>query len=136
MGNVYATTDDVIAFRGSLTAEELDRMPQILEACSSELRLVAKRQDKDLDALIEADDDVALAVKKGICDASVNYYNSTESQEPVMSQFSQAAGGYSFSGTLTNPGGGFYFPKKFLKDIGLNSQTVGIIEVYDSGSDD
>lgn len=130
--NNYATVDDVIAYRGALTPDAVERLGVILPACSAELRLVAKRMGKDLDVMVE-DEDVAILVKKGVVDASVNYYNSTESKDPIMSQFSQAAGGYSISGTLLNPGGSFYFPKKFLKDIGLSNQTVGTIEVFDYG---
>lgn len=128
----YATVSDVIAYRGPLSADATSRLGVILETCSAELRLIAKRQSKDLDEIIDADEDIAIAVKKGVIDASVNYYNSTlDNGEPLMSQISQAAGGYSFSGTLANPGGAFYFPKKFLKDIGLGLQTVGKMEIFD-----
>lgn len=129
----YATTDDVIAYKGAMTADALTRMGKLLEACSAELRLVAKRQGKDLNAMIKADEDVSVAVTKGVVDAAVNYYYSSENKEPIMTQFSQAAGGYSFSGTLANAGGAFYFPKKFLKDIGLGVQKVSTIEVFDYG---
>lgn len=128
--NSYATVDDVIAYRGSLSASAIERLPAILEACSAELRLIAKNHGKDLDQMIADNDDVGLLVKKGVCDASANYYNSTESKDPIMSQFSQAAGGYSISGTIANPGGAFFFPKKFLRDIGLGAQQVGTIEVF------
>lgn len=130
--NSYATVDDVIEYRGALTPDAITRLGTILEACSAELRLIARRMEKDLEEMV-LDEDIAIAVKKGVIDASVNYYNSTESKDPIMSQFSQAAGGYSISGTLTNPGGAFYFPKKFLKDIGLANQRVGTIEVFDYG---
>lgn len=129
--NSYATIDDVIAYRGALSTAAIERMPTILESCSAELRLIAKRQGRDLDEMILADEDIGLIVKKGVCDASANYFNSTESKDPIMTQFSQAAGGYSISGTLANPGGAFFFPKKFLRDIGLGSQQVGTIEVFD-----
>lgn len=129
--NSYATVDEVIEYRGALTPDAVTRLATILPACSAELRLIAKRMGKDLDQMIAEDEDIAIAVKKGVIDASVNYYNSTESKDPIMTQFSQAAGGYSISGTLTNPGGAFYFPKKFLKDIGLGNQNVGVIEVFD-----
>lgn len=127
----YATIDDVIAYRGPVSAGAMERLPLILESCSAELRLIATRQGKDLDEMIESNEDIGILVKKGVCDASANYFNSTENNDPIMSQFSQAAGGYSISGTLANPGGAFFFPKKFLRDIGLGSQQVGTIEVFD-----
>lgn len=129
--NSYATTDDVIAYRGALTTDELERMQTILPTCSAELRMIAKRQGKDLDQMLVDNEDLALLVTKGVVDASINYLYSTTNKEPIMSQFSQSAGGYSISGTLSNPGGAFYFPKKFLRDIGLASQKTGIIEVFD-----
>lgn len=134
--NSYATTDDVIAYKGAQTATALERLPVILESCSAELRLIAKRLGKNLDEMIADDEDIAIAVKKGVVDASVNYFYSSENKEPIMTQFSQAAGGYSFSGTLANAGGAFYFPKKFLRDIGLGTQRIGTIEVFDYGIND
>jgi hypothetical protein len=131
--NSYATTTDVIAYRGSLSADEMERMDLILETCSAELRAIAKKSGKNLDEMIDDNEDLILMVKKGVVDASVNYLNSTISRDPIMSQYSQAAGGYSISGTLVNPGGAFYFPKKFLRDIGLAVQKIGTIEVFDYG---
>lgn len=131
--NSYATTDDVIAFRGSLTADQMERLNTILPACSAELRTIARNKGKDLDAMIADNEDIGLLVKKGVIDASMNYYNAVQSKDPIMSQFSQAAGGYSLSGTIANPGGAFYFPKRFLSDIGLASQKVGTIEVFNYG---
>jgi len=132
----YATTTDVIAYKGAITADMTSRLPKILESCSAELRLIAKRQGKDLDAMITADEDISALVTKGVVDASCNYYFSSENKEPIMSQFTQSAGGYSISGTLANVGGAFYFPKKFLRDIGLGTQKVGVIEVFDYDSND
>ena len=132
----YATTTDVIAYKGAISADMMERMDKILETCSAELRLIAKRQGKDLDQMIADDEDIAVAVTKGVVDSSVNYYYASENKEPIMTQFSQAAGGYSFSGTLANAGGAFYFPKKFLRDIGLSTQKVGTIEVFDYGIND
>jgi len=130
----YASTDDVIAYRGAQSTEALSRLTTILPACSAELRLYAKRMGKNLDEMLLNNEDLACAVKKGVVDASVNYYNATTSNDPIMSQFSQAAGGYTISGTLSNPGGAFFFPKKFLRDIGLANQRVGTIEVFEYGN--
>lgn len=132
----YATTTDVIAYKGAISAGMMERMDKILETCSAELRLIAKNQGKDLDQMIADDEDIAVAVTKGVVDSSVNYYYASENREPIMTQFSQAAGGYSFSGTLANAGGAFYFPKKFLRDIGLSTQKIGTIEVFDYGIND
>ena len=47
-----------------------------------------------------------------------------------MTQMSQAAGGYSVSGTFLNPGGGLFVKEAELKALGLKRQKYGVIEVY------
>lgn len=128
----YATTDDVIALRGAMSADALERLNTILPICSAELRSIATKNGKDLNRMVFENEDVELMVKKGVVDASVNYYYSTENKEPIMTQFSQSAGGYTVSGTLANAGGAFYFPKQFLKDLGLKAQRVGTVEIFNN----
>lgn len=128
---VYAQIDDVIKYRGPQTAQVLELLPAHLEGCSARLRLYAKSRGVDIDALVEEDEDASIVVTERIVDSVMSKLNSNSGNEPLMSQFSQAAGGYSISGTLVNIGGDYYFPKKFLKDLGILKQRVGIIEVFD-----
>lgn len=128
---VYATIDDVIKYRGPQEAKTMDLLEAHLEGCSARLRMFAKKAGLDLDGLYEEDEDIALTVKIGVIDSVMNKLNSNSNNDPLMTQFSQAAGGYSVSGTLANVGGDYYFPKRFLKDLGLLRQTIGTIEVFD-----
>lgn len=128
---IYATTDDVIKYRGPQDAKTLDMLDAHLEGCSARLRLFGKTQGVDVDELVENDEDVAIVVTERVVDSVMSKLNSNKGNEPLMSQFAQTAGGYSVSGTLVNIGGDYYFPKRFLRDIGILHQNVGTIEVFD-----
>lgn len=132
---VYATTTDVIDLRGAQPTDILNRLDSILKKCSSNLRLYARQRGVDLDKLYDTDEDIQQIIIKGVVDSSYSYLNSTTSNLPAMSQFSESVGGYSISGTFVSVGGSFYFPKNFLKTLGLKNQRVGKIEVFNYGSD-
>lgn len=128
---VYAQINDVIKYRGPQTAQTLELLDAHLEGCSARLRLFATSRGVDLDDLYDNNEDIAIVVTERVVDSVMTKLTSNAGNEPLMSQFSQAAGGYSISGTLVNIGGDYYFPKRFLKDIGILKQNVGIIEVFD-----
>ncbi len=132
---VYATVTDVITLRGSQSTETIERLDDILKKCSSNLRLYAKQRGVDLDEMYDSDEDVQQVIIKGVVDASCSYIGASTSNTPAMSQFSESVGGYSISGTYANVGGSFYFPKNFLKTLGIARQNVGTIEVFDYGND-
>ena len=129
----YATTSDVIKYRpGLLEALAVEHLVEdIIPTCSAALRVYAKQTGIDLDSLVEADEDIRLLTAKAVVDASINYMNATESNEPLMSQFTQSVGGYSVSGSYANIGQGFYFPKQALRTIGIMRQKVSAVEVFD-----
>lgn len=126
----YATTEDVIAFRGPQEARDLEALSEVLVACSAALRQYAKQVGIDLDKTVAEDEDIDLLARKAVVDASCNYCASVKSNEPLMSQFSQSAGGYSISGTLANVGGGFYFPKSILRQMGIIRPKATTLEVW------
>lgn len=129
--NVYASTADVIKYRGPQEADTLERIKDILPACTAALRQYAKQAGIDLDKAVKEDDDISLLTRKAVVDSSFNYLNSLKNNDPLMTQFSQAAGGYSFSGTFANVGGGFYFPKSVLRTLGISRQRITTLEVWD-----
>ena len=132
---VYATVTDVISLRGPQSTETIERLDDILKKCSSNLRLYAKQRGVDLDELYDSNEDIQQVIIKGVVDASCSYVGSTKSNIPAMSQFSESVGGYAISGTYANVRASFYFPKNFLKTLGIARQNVGTIEVFDYGSD-
>lgn len=132
----YATTDDLISLRGPQNAEALERLGSILEVISSQFRVEARSYGKDLDAMVEADEDLMNVTRCLVVDGAMNYYASSQSNEAPMSQFAQSAMGYSISGSYANPGGGLYTKKTWLKLLGINRQKVGKIEMFDFGGTD
>lgn len=127
---IYATTDDVIKFRGPQETSTLTRLTEILPSCSASLRRYATMAGIDLNALVEDDEDVKELTKKAVVDASFYYLSSLSQNETLLSQFTQSAGGYSLTGTLANVGGGFYFPKSVLRTLGIVRPKVSSFEVF------
>lgn len=128
---VYATTDDVIKYRGPQSASVLEMLDAHLEGCSARLRLFAKNSGVDLDELYNTDEDLKIVITERVVDSVISKLASNTGNDPLMSQFSQAAGGYSISGTFVNVGGDYYFPKAFLRDIGITRQKISTFEVFD-----
>lgn len=128
---VYATTDDVIKYRGPQSASVLEMLDAHLEGCSARLRLFARHASIDLDELYNSDEDLKIVITERVVDSVISKLSSNTGNEPLMSQFSQAAGGYSISGTYVNIGGDYYFPKNFLRDIGITRQKISSFEVFE-----
>lgn len=133
MGAVYASAADVALLR-PLTAQEQEQTPVLLENASAKLRLLAKKYDRDLDALIAADEDYGTAVKAVVVQAVIRALNSITDNTPPAVQSSQAAMGYSLSMTWLNSGQSLYFLKNELKDLGIMRQRFSVMEVYGFGN--
>lgn len=125
----YATLDDLAALWRELTDDEKPRAAALLEAVSASLRVEARRVGKDLDDMIALDPDLAVVARSVTADVAARALMTSTDQEPV-SQFSQAAGGYSVSGTYLVPGGGLFIKKSELARLGLRRQRYGVIDFY------
>lgn len=124
----YATIDDLMILWRSMDDEEIAKAEALLPLVSASLRVYAKKVGKDLDAMVENDEDLALVAKSVTCDVTARVLMTSTSTEP-MSQFSQSAGGYSVSGTYLVPGGGVYIKKSELARLGLLSQQLGVVQL-------
>ena len=133
MGAVYATIDDVQALGRTLTADEQEKVPQLLEIASALLRTEAKKRGYDLDQMIADDPDKGLIAKILTVNAVVRSLNAAGNSSPAAVQGSQSALGYSVSYTYLNAGQDIYFLKNELKELGIMRQKCGILEVYDYG---
>lgn len=132
MINSFATYNDVVIFTGrSFSISEQDRIDALLPAISSALRLEAQKVGKDLDAMVAASEDYAEVVKLVTVDIVVRGIRQSTEGDPV-SQESQAALGYSWSGTYAIPGGGLAqaIMKNDLKRLGLRRQQIGVIPLW------
>ena len=131
----FASVTDVITPSGkNYTAEDQTRICKILGLISSELRFEAHEVGKDLDEMIAADASGSYGdvVKLVTVDIVVRAMRQNFEGEP-MTQESQSALGYSWSGTTTIAGGGIAAAilKNDLKCLGLRKQRFGWIHPYD-----
>lgn len=131
----YATVQDVISLKRSLTNEETERVTNLIPIISAALRYEAKKVGKDLDSLVSADPDLEEVAKSVTVDVVMReLMTSTSADNEPMTQFSQSALGYSQSGTYLVPGGGLFIKKSELARLGLRRQRYGVMEFYDSGN--
>ena len=125
----YARVNDVIALFRALTPEEQQRVTSLLPIVEDELRQRAHDVGKDLDAMIDNGDVLPNVVKSVVVDVVARALMTPTNDAP-MSQYSESALGYTFSGTFLVPGGGLFVKKSELERIGLRRQRIGVIELY------
>ena len=126
----YATVDDVRQLWRDMTTEETNKAGYLLQVVSAGLREEAKKVGKDLDKMIEADEDLAVVAKSVTVDVVARTLMTSTNQEP-MTQMTESALGYSVSGTFLTPGGGLFIKKSELARLGLKRQRFGVMELYD-----
>ncbi len=130
----FASLQDVITLNGkSYTSEEQERITALLPLVSDALRYEAVKVGKNLDDMIDADETGAYSsvVKMVTVDVVSRVLRQSMDGEP-MSQESQSALGYSWSGTYAIPGGGIAgaIMRNDLKRLGLRRQQYGVIELW------
>lgn len=125
----FASEQDLNLLWKFVGSDDYNRAIELLKVVSDLLRAEAKKVGKDLDKMIEADKTLATAAKSVVVDVVARTLMTSTDQEP-MTQFSQAAGGYSVSGSFLVPGGGIFIKKTELARLGLRRQQVGGIDFY------
>ena len=133
----YATIDDVRQLWREMTTEETNKAEYLLEVVSASLRSEAKKVGKDLDAMLEADEDLQIVAKSVTVDVVARTLMTSTNSEP-MTQVTESALGYSVTGTYLTPGGGLFIKKSELARLGLKRQKYGVMDLYgyDQGNDD
>lgn len=134
----FATLEEVLALSGATyTTAQQERIDVLLPLVSDALRVEAKKVGRDLDAMIEADETYGSVVKLVTVDVVVRALSLKSDDEP-MTQESQGALGYTWSGTYAIPGGGIAncIMRNDLKRLGLRRQRYGIIEWYGGDGDE
>lgn len=127
----FATVDELQKLWRNLKPDEQERAKALLKIVSDSLRVEARKVGKDLDKLVEADSDYANVVKSVTVDVVARTLMTATDQEP-MTQISESALGYSFSGSYLVPGGGLFIKDSELKRLGLKRQRFGVMEIYDT----
>lgn len=133
--SAFATLDDVLTLSGkAYTESEQERIEELLPLVSDTLRYEAVKVNKNIDDMITADTTGAYAsvVKMVTVDIVCRVMRQTLDGEP-MSQESQSALGYTWSGTYAIPGGGISgaIMKNDLKRLGLRRQKIGIVNLME-----
>ena len=126
MSQPFATVDDISTLWIPLTSEEQTRANALLPLVSDEIRVIGKRVNKDVDAMIAADETYGSVVKIVTVDVVARILRqSTEGD--AMTQESQSGLGYSWSGSYAVPGGGIAnsIMVNDLKKLGLIRQQIG-----------
>ncbi|HEL0238371.1 TPA: phage Gp19/Gp15/Gp42 family protein [Streptococcus equi subsp. zooepidemicus] len=125
-----ATIDDLTALWRLLKPDESRRALKLLEVVSDTLRIEAERVGKNLDIMVENSQPYANVVKSVTVDIVARILMTSTDQEP-MTQMTESALGYSFSGSYLVPGGGLFIKDSELKRLGLTKkQKIGVIELY------
>ena len=131
--NTYATVNDITTLFRPLTPEEAARAEALLNTVSAELNMCAFNVGKNLPAMVEQNESLAEVAKQVTVDIVARALMTSTNQEP-LTQYSQAALGYSVSGTYLVPGGGIFIKNAEKKKLGLLRPTYGSFEVYQYGN--
>ena len=127
--SAIASIDDVLIF-SALTEQEIVKAEALLPIISARLRYEAKKVGKDLDEMIANDSELEIVTKSVIAGIVERTLKLQKSDSPIVSQYSESALGYSYSGTIPNPGESLYIKKNELKALGLKRQRYGVIDFY------
>ena len=125
----YTTVDDVNKLFRSLTNEESERATELIPVIESSIKLEADNVGKDLEELLK-DENYKNVFKSVVVDVVGRTLMTSTNQEP-MTQSSESALGYSWSGTFLVPGGGLFIKRSELARLGLRNQRYGVIDFYD-----
>ena len=127
MNEPFATVEDIEKLYRPLTAAEQSRAEALLPLVSDEIRVLGKDAGKDIDEMVANDSTYASVVKIVTVDVTFRVLRqSTEGD--AMTQESQAALGYSWSGTFAVVGGGIAnaILNNDKKKLGLLRQKMGV----------
>ncbi|QRG86376.1 Gp19/Gp15/Gp42 family protein [Bulleidia sp. zg-1006] len=126
-----ASVNDVNTLWKPLSNAEQEQVEALLPVVSDSLRQEAMKVGKDLDKMIAKGEILSNVVKSVVVDIVSRYLDQLSSDNASMlSQESQSALGYSWSGTYVNTGGGMSILKKDLKRLGLTRQRFGVVDLY------
>lgn len=128
----FATLQDVITLTGvDYTSAEQSRISALLPLVSDLIRSEGEKSGIDVDARVSADSSYASVVKLVTVDVVSRVMRESTTGEP-MSQESQSALGYSWSGTYAIPGGGIAMSlmNNEKKLLGFRQQTIKAVKLW------
>ena len=127
----FITAQDVIDLWRPLTADEVTRVNKLIPELCNALRYEAVKVGKNMDEMVAASAEYASVVKLASVDIVGRVLRQSTDGDP-MTQESQSALGYTWSGTYAIAGGGIAqaIMRNDLKRLGLKRQNYGVIEYY------
>lgn len=128
----FATVADVESLWRLMDDSECTRAGNLLPVISDCLRYEASRRGYDLDSMIEESASYGNVVKTVAVDICVRAIKqNTQATGEPMSQESQSALGYTWSGTYAIPGGAnLPIMRNDLKRLGITKQRWGALDIY------
>lgn len=134
--SAFAALSDVQTLTGMTYSEaEQGRINALLPMVSDALCWEAGRVGQNLQQMIYENDALASVAKMVTVDIVVRVLRQSQEGEP-MSQESQSALGYTWSGTYAVPGGGISgaIMRNDLKRLGIKRQRYGVIDLWPAES--
>lgn len=126
----FATIEDLTKLWRTLKTDETQRAESLLSVVSDSLRVEANKIGKDLDQMIaESPAYYGNVVKSVTVDIVARTLMTSTDQEPIT-QSTESALGYSWSGSYLVPGGGLFIKNSELARLGLRRQRYGVIDFY------
>lgn len=135
MAENFATIDDVITLYRPLSKDETTKAEALIPIICDRLRTCADNVGKDLDQMITEKPALASVAKSVTVDVVARNLQ-TPTEGAPMTQFSEAAMGYSASGTFLVPGGGIFIKNSELKALGLARPKYGSWDIWGVDSND
>ncbi|EME7165541.1 phage Gp19/Gp15/Gp42 family protein [Enterococcus faecium] len=126
----FATIEDLENLWRKLKPDETERAKQLLIIVSDSLREEAGRVGKDLDKMINEKPPYFTNVVKSVTVDIVARTLMTSTDQEPMTQTTESALGYSWSGSYLVPGGGLFIKNTELSRLGLHRQRYGVIDFY------
>lgn len=126
----FATIEDLENLWRKLKPDETERAKQLLIIVSDSLREEAGRVGKDLDKMINEKPPYFTNVVKSVTVDIVARTLMTSTDSEPMTQTTESALGYSWSGSYLVPGGGLFIKNSELSRLGLRRQRFGVIDFY------
>lgn len=134
--SAFAALSDVQTLTGMTYSEaEQGRINALLPMVSDALCWEAERVGQNLQQMIYENEALANVAKMVTVDIVVRVLRQSQEGEP-MSQESQSALGYTWSGTYAVPGGGISgaIMRNDLKRLGIKRQRYGVIDLWPAES--
>lgn len=128
----YANVQDLINLYRPLDNDEQERAQALIPVVCARLRAIAKSSGRDLELMLNDNPDLRETAKSVVVDIVARTLQTPTTGAP-MTQASESALGYSFSGSFLNPGGGIFITKAELKALGLKRPRYGKVELMGGG---